>query len=158
MSAKRRLRLRVLDELRRPESATDALRSQLGGRAAVSDESVGELVVVRGRLPPAPAVVLFADAAEAHVWIGEGLVRRVVRANLERHRGEPSQEHAAVAESARLFATLIEGARAIFLDRSGTAKTGVLVEKHRFGALVAVGGQVVAVGFRRFLSPATPLA
>ena len=158
MTPPRRLRLRVLDELTVADSRPDALRTKLGGRAPVSDASVGAVVHVRGRDAASPAVVLFADETEAHVWIGDGLVRRVAREALSTHEGETPRAQASIAESARTFATLTEGQRVTFLDATGKTQTGVLVEKHRFGALVDASGTVVGVGFRRVFPAAAALS
>ena len=62
-----------------------------------------------------------------------------------------STELAHVAEDARAFAALEEGARVVF---DGDV-TGKLVEKCRWGGLVARDdGRIFAVGFRRFERPA----
>lgn len=150
MSPPRRLRLRVLGELSSDASAVDALREKLGGRAKESDPSVGALVSVPGHGPARVGVVLFADAAEAHVWVGDGLVRRVARSELSPHDGAVDAPRAAIADSARLFAGLAEGALVAFVAADGAPARGRLVEKHRFGALVEVDGKVLAIGFRRF--------
>jgi len=53
----------------------------------------------------------------------------------------------------RLFATLKEGQRVRFAEKDGSAgelSVGMLVEKCRYGALVAKDdGRILAVGFRR---------
>ena len=149
MTTPRRLRLRVLEGLTETGSAPDALRSRLGGRAPRSDPFVGTLVRVRAREANAPAVVLFADEKEAHLWIGDGLVRRVPRADVSPYEGSVPAPQAAIADSARLFAMLTEGDRVSFVSASGEATRGVVLEKHRFGALVDAAGMVVGVGFRR---------
>ena len=117
-------------------------RETLGGRV-VSHARGGEVVRVNGDV----GVVLWSDGARCDVWIGGG-VKRVATGEVE---GASSPELATVAEDARVFAALEEGARVVF---DGTV-TGKLVEKCRWGGLVARDdGRIFAVGFRRFERPA----
>jgi hypothetical protein len=148
----RRVKLRVVA----PEASTptiDAVRASLGGRVeGPADSAVGSLCTVEGR-EATPVVVLFAEGDEAHVWVGEGLVRRVNRAWLRTFMGEVLPAIARIAEDIRALARLEDGERVSFLAR-GTepprVDSGWLVEKCRFGALVERDdGVVVGVGFRR---------
>jgi len=126
-------------------------REKLGGRV-VSHARGGEIVRVEGRL----GVVLWSDESQCDVWIGDDAVKRVVCASVEifpLFGGEASSsaELASVAEDARAFAALEEGARVVFDE----AIAGKLVEKCRWGGLVARDdGRIFAVGFRRFKRPA----
>jgi hypothetical protein len=148
----RRVKLRVVA----PEassSSIDAVRSSLGGRVeGPPDPDIGSICTIEGR-DAAPVVVLFAEGDEAHVWVGDGLVRRVHRAWLRPSMGEVAAVLARVATDIRALGALEEGERVSFLAK-GTAQArveaGWLLEKCRFGALVERDdGVVVGVGFRR---------
>jgi hypothetical protein len=118
-------------------------REKLGGRV-VSHARGGEIVRTDGRI----GVVLWSDESQCDVWIGDDAVKRVACANVE---PASSSELAAVAEDARAFAALQEGAQVVFDERIA----GKLVEKCRWGGLVARDdGRIFAVGFRRFKRPA----
>ena len=118
-------------------------REKLGGRV-VSHARGGEIVRVGEHV----GVVLWSDDAHCDVWIGDDAVKRVACADVE---STSSSELANVAEDARTFAGLDEGAHVVF----DGAIAGKLVEKCRWGGLVARDdGRIFAVGFRRFNRPA----
>lgn len=126
-----------------PRMTLARAREKLGGRA-VSHARGGEIVRVEGNV----GVVLWSDDAQCDVWIGDDAVKRVASAEVE---SASSPELAVVAEDARAFAALQEGAHVVF----DGAIRGKLVEKCRWGGLVARDdGRIFAVGFRRFERPA----
>lgn len=131
------------------------MRARLGGRAE-SDAGVGELV----RFAPAPGmdlvgVLLFASGDEARVLVDGGAVRRTRRAMLSPLGSNAPAELVAIAADARTFGALHEGDRVRWDDAKLGAREGRLVEKCRYGALVAADdGTHAAVGFRR-IRPAT---
>jgi hypothetical protein len=118
-------------------------REKLGGRV-VSHARGGDIVRAGGHV----GVVLWSDEAECDVWIGDDAVKRVAACDVE---SASSPDLASVAEDARAFAALQEGAPVVFDGAIG----GKLVEKCRWGGLVARDdGRIFAVGFRRFERPA----
>lgn len=130
-----------------PRMTLARAREKLGGRVVSHQPHRffgGEIVRAGGHV----GVVLWSDEAQCDVWIGDDAVKRVASADVE---SASSQELANVAEDARAFAALQEGARVVF----DGAITGKLVEKCRWGGLVARDdGRIFAVGFRRFIRPA----
>jgi hypothetical protein len=137
----------------------EAARQALGGRGSTS-ALAGTFV----RVPGAAAstwgaarrgVVVYADAATADVWVGDGRIRRVAVADLAPLPDEPLHPLAPVAADARLFAALREGdaVRAASHDGPPDGRTvveGTLVEKCRYGALVRRSdGRVLAASIRR---------
>lgn len=133
----------------------DAVRERLGGRVTAG-ASTGEHVLLR---TPAgaelPGVVLFATGDQVDIWVAQGVVpgtsvvRRARRADIKPLPVPPSRELDAVARDVQAFAALIEGQRIRFQAAGGLAE-GTLVEKCRFGALVARDdGTIMGVGFRR---------
>jgi hypothetical protein len=117
-------------------------RQQLGGRAA-SHGRAGEIVAVGKRV----GVVLCSDAKGCDVWVGNDRTQRVPSRQASPVLGATTPELDAVAADARCFAGLAEGDDVLF---DGSI-TGRLIEKCRFGALVArADGKIFAVGFRRF--------
>lgn len=126
----------------------DAVRRQLGGRAQ-SGSGVGAIVVVSGAAGAATGVVVHTDAAEAHVYVPGGFLRRAAHAELAPHT-EPDATLSVLAEDARAFAALAEGEDVTFEDRGGRRHSGRLVEKCRYGAIVLTGNdRLQGVGFRR---------
>ncbi|HEY2365450.1 MAG TPA: hypothetical protein VGH87_03650, partial [Polyangiaceae bacterium] len=126
-----------------PRMTLARAREKLGGRV-ISHLRGGEIVRAGGHV----GVVLWSDDAECDVWIGDDAVKRVASADVE---SVSSPELANVAEDARAFAALREGAAVVFDE----TVAGKLVEKCRWGGLVATGdGRIFAVGFRRFKRPA----
>jgi hypothetical protein len=126
----------------------DEARTALGGRAS-TERGAGELVMVSlKRGGDAAGVVVFVQDAQRDVWIGAG---RFVRTTSDRLRslGEVEGELKMVAVEARRFASLREGDPVRALRRDGSAIDGRLIEKCRYGALVAHDDKVVAVSFRR---------
>ncbi len=128
----------------------DAARRQLGGRAQ-SDDGVGDLVGFADERGQARVgVVLFVAGDDLSVWTPtSGIVRPLHRSETAPADTVVPADLAAVAEAARRFARLAEGERVRYRDAGGEGE-GVLVEKCRFGALIARSdGSIVAVGFAR---------
>ncbi len=94
-------------------------------------------------------VVIFARDEEAFVFTGAGVVRKTRRDSVRTlNQEEAPPELLEVAERARAFGELAEGERVRFDE--GSRGGGMLVEKCRFGAIVArADGSFVGVGFRR---------
>lgn len=127
-----------------------AIRERLGGRASSSRE-IGKLV--RLQLGPDKAVLgvlIFAEGDEAHVLLEGGVVRRAKRDALS-EVAEPVEEALeALAADVRVFAALEEGDAVRYLDSKGVLGHGILVEKCRYGALVArPDDAIMGVGFRK---------
>ena len=123
-----------------PRLSLARARERLGGRVA-SHGRAGEIA----RVGAQPAVVVWSDASECDLWIGDDKIRRVAADAAE--SGEPSAGLAPVADDARAFARLEEGQTVTF----DGATPGRLIEKCRWGGLVAIAdGRIFAVGFRRF--------
>jgi hypothetical protein len=126
----------------------DAARKRLGGRGE-SDAGAGDLVAFGS---DQLGVVLFVKGDDLEVWIDDGLVRRLGRGATRAADAVVSKQLADIADAARAFAQLAEGARVRYRDDVRIAE-GTLVEKCRFGALVErADGSIVAVGFRRLLA------
>ena len=132
----------------------DVVRRRLGGRAA-TDPSAGDLVLLDlGQEGERVGVVLFAQGEAIDVWLDtgtpSGLVRRTSRGRAAPHDGPAPGDLAAVADDARVFGALAEGARVRYEPAPGRFGEGTLVEKCRFGGwLLRDDGGLVGVGVRR---------
>jgi len=125
------------------ESAREAL-----GRRVISERGAGAVVVVTmKRGGDARGVIVCVSGESRDVWIGEG---RFVRTAASRVRpaDESDADLDAVARDARRYAALREGEPVRATKRDGTHLDGTLLEKCRYGALVARGDAVLAVSFR----------
>lgn len=137
-----------LDADVRPSPSIESAREALGGRLA-TERGAGDVVLVSmKRGGDARGVVVCVSATTRDVWIGEG---RFVRTSADRLRTlEGSDaELERVADDARRFAALREGEPVRATKRDGTVVDGTLLEKCRYGALVAKGDAVLAVSFRK---------
>lgn len=140
--------------LRRAPEAVDAVRRRLGGRAA-TEPCAGELVsLATGPGMVRTGVVLYASGDVIDVWLHDailgGIVRRTRRDKASPFHGAVPRELATVAADARCFGALREGQRVRFQPEGESATEATLVEKCRFGAILARDdGTVVGVGFRR---------
>lgn len=129
------------------------MRTRLGGRGE-SEAGIGGVV----RFEPAAGmalvgVVLFVEGDEAHVLVEGGTVRRTRRDALSEASDAGHDELAAMARDVRAFASLREGDAVRYADSRGALGLGTLVEKCRFGALVArPDGVVMGIGFRKLSS------
>jgi hypothetical protein len=119
-------------------------RRRLGGRAS-TDGTAGQPVRFLGE--ETTGVVLFGAADRCDVLLEGGAVRRTRPELLA--ATAPVEPMLRVVAEIRLFGRLREGERVRF-EHEGRAEEGVLVEKCRYGALVAKrDGTLLAVGFRR---------
>jgi hypothetical protein len=153
----------------------EVARRRLGGHATTpSAHAPGSLVeVALRRGPRALGVLLWATNRHCDVWFEDGVARRT-DADAVTYSGadhassaEPARcGHAGstpgstlrsipgaallrVAAEMRLFLPLAEGDW-VRWERSAAVAEGRIVEKCRYGAIVAMGdGTVVAVGFRK---------
>lgn len=102
-------------------------------------------------------VVLHEDPRTGRVdlWLGAG---RAVRANGDELSPLTEPAEAAlqrVAADLRVYLALARDARVTFLTADGQIRRGKLIERCRFGGLVALDeGAVLGVGFGRFLAEA----
>lgn len=132
------------------EPSVDEARDALGGRVA-TERGAGEMVAVAlKRGDETNGVVVCVEGNTRDVWIGEG---RFVRTSVERVRALEREiaALASIAAEARRYAALREGDPVRAIKRDGTPIDGRLVEKCRYGALVAKDDRVVAVSFRRVM-------
>lgn len=153
MPGPRRLNLPRLPELS-DEGARPRLenaRTQLGGPGE-PDALAGELVaLVSAAGERRVGVVLFSNAREVDVWFEGSVVRRTLRETVEALSPDDAHAHLdAVAADVKVFATMRDGDRVRWQSVSGEVTEGKLVERCRYGALVASDdGRILAVGFRR---------
>jgi hypothetical protein len=129
----------------------DSAREALGGRIATERGPGAVVDVSMKRGGDARGVVVCVSGESRDVWIGEG---RFVRTSSDRVRStrESTAELDAVAAHARRFAQLREGDPVRATRRDGTMVDGTLLEKCRYGALVAKGDAVLAVSFQRVIA------
>lgn len=127
-----------------------AMRDRLGGRVE-SEAGIGELV----RLEPAPemslsGVVLFVQGDDFRVLLPGGTVRRAKADSITALTEPVDEELAALASEVRTFAKLSEGEAIRYRDPKGNLARGTLIEKCRYGALIAkTDGTIMGVGFRK---------
>ena len=95
-------------------------------------------------------VVLHETATDADVWLTGNSVRRVTIDRVCTVHGEAEETLRECSADVQLFTSLTQGQRVLFEDGRGATIEGSLVEKCRFGAIVARDdGSVMAIGFRR---------
>ncbi|MFO0734760.1 MAG: hypothetical protein U0270_02730 [Labilithrix sp.] len=163
----KKVSLRVLEDERRPAKAKplarkkpsiDAARDRLGGRITSEDVppaglALGLVVGVgggRGEERVVPGVVIYASRTEVHVLLDGVRLRRVQPDSVRPYSGDVSLALSKIAGDAKLFARLAEGESVRYAGDDGHLVTAKLVEKCRWGALVArEDGAVIAVGFRK---------
>lgn len=136
-----------LSELTSTPTRVDAVRRRLGGRST-SAGGAGRIVLVRTEGGGERAgVVLHVEGEVLHVWVAEGIVRKALDADV---KTTAAPELEALADDARVFATLHEGERVRYQDGQGELAEALLAEKCRFGALLLRDdGKILGVGFRR---------
>lgn len=147
----------LLGEAPRPAAPhLDQARRRLGGRYAddVDAAMIGRFV----RAAPHEGVVLHADGATVDVMVSAGVVRRVARSRVvvldDRELSPPRRR---VADDVRRFASMPAERRARYTTETGDEAEGLLIEKCRYGALVALDdGRVVALGFGRMIATVAP--
>jgi hypothetical protein len=134
----------------------DAARERLGGRITDEDEpptgvALGLVVAVPaagGRTQP--GVVIFASRSEVHVLLDGVRLRRVLPEGVRPFGGDVPLALSKIAGDAQLFALLREGEAVKYAGDDGHLVLAKVVEKCRWGALVArEDGAVIAVGFRK---------
>lgn len=127
-------------------------RRRLGGSYAddVDPAMIGRFV----RSAPHEGVVLHADEATVDVMVSAGVVRRVARGGVvpvDDVALSPLRRR--MADDVRRFAAMPAGRRARFTTETGDEAEGLLIEKCRYGALLALDdGRVVALGFSRMIA------
>lgn len=95
-------------------------------------------------------MIVYAGADEIHVLLDPIRLRRFQPGELETHEGALEDDLVKLAAEARVFGAMQEGQAIRYADDAGTLMDGKLIEKCRWGALVARDdGAVVAVGFRK---------
>lgn len=128
-------------------------RRRFGG-AAVSGVGCGRIVEVIGAgNVPVLGVVLHQTEGDVDVWVGDSLVRRTRHDKvfaIDSSARAISDATLRAASDARVFGAIERGARVLYDAGDGRVAEGLLVEKCRYGGLVARDdGAVMAVGFRR---------
>lgn len=128
----------------------DQMRERLGGRpGAIRFAEAGSIVAVKLPDGTRAGVVLTADESGGYVWLAEHEVRRVPRALLAEPLDPVDESLRARSDAARAYGALEEGSEIEFAAPDGAWTPGRLLEKCRFGALVArADGKVLGVGFR----------
>jgi hypothetical protein len=134
---------------REAPSAGD-VRKRLGG---VGQTEAGAGMVVRFVEDPGAGtlgVVVFRSGEEVDVYLGDGWLRRTRRDAVAEFEGEAPSSLSVIADDARVFSTLLPGQPVRFQSGDGELRTGVLLEKCRFGAIVVRDDKrLVGVGFRK---------
>lgn len=154
MAGPRRLNLPLLTELASDDEGAkprlEHARAQLGGPGE-TDGLAGTKVVLLTGGERRVGVVLFANAREVDVWFEGSVVRRTLRGFVQPL--SPEEDGASldpVVADVKVFATLRDGDRVRWQRGDGEVGEGKLVERCRYGALVASDdGKILAVGFRR---------
>jgi len=123
---------------------TDAMRTKLGGRVgAAADDAIGRFAA-----RPADDVegwVLSGDETHWFLWDGGVAIRRTPKVDVTL---QEDRSDALAPSLLRTWASLGERETVEFQAADTRWQTGLLVEKCRFGALVARDdGSIVAVGF-----------
>lgn len=140
---------RESDDKRKP--TLEAARQRLGGRAPTAGgRAPGTIVELSGK----PAAIVFASDTELHVLIDateKGARMRKTKPELVGvWSGDVPAMLGKMATDASVFARLLEGQNVRYADDSGALRAARLIEKCRYGALVARDdGTIVAVGFRK---------
>jgi hypothetical protein len=145
------------DLLEKPTKAPtlEGARKRLGGKANRSTQT-GAVVQLIDEARGSYGIVLYADEHELDVLLGHQLLRKT-KPELTLP-AEVDSVDAALLADVRVFASLEEGQRVRCAEESGTSD-GLLVEKCRYGALVAKDdGKILAVGFRKLWPVSKALA
>jgi hypothetical protein len=132
-----------------------AARARLGGGADAGPPPFGLAPgrLVTFALPSGrrrTAVIVYAGGDEVHVLLDPVRLRRLSPDDVEVHEGAVDDELTKLAADAHVFGLLAEGQPIRYADERGGLVDGKLIEKCRWGALIARDdGAVVAVGFRK---------
>lgn len=155
MAGPRRLNLPLLPELSSDDDAArprlESARAQLGGPGDTDGLAGERVALVSAAGERRVGVVLYANEREVDVWFEGSVVRRTLRgmvSALEPGEGSPALD--AVVADVKVFASLRDGDRVRWQRGEGGVGEGKLIERCRYGALVASDdGRILAVGFRR---------
>lgn len=131
----------------------DEARAALGGPAH-GQRTGARVEIDRGAGRTAEGLVVLATDGEWDVWIGDGIFARVRAPQSPRPLTHAAPALDAVADDLARFARLRIG-DVVAVPRSHGPSSGVVLEICRYGALVDVGGTVLAVAFRA-LGPGDP--
>ena len=128
-------------------------RKQLGGEA-LTNAGAGRVVRIESpERGPMFGVVLHQTERDVDVWVSATVVRRVrhdLLVAVDVNVDEVPDELLRAASDARVFGLVERGARVRYDAVEGRNSEGVVIERCRYGALVARGdGGVMAIGFRR---------
>jgi hypothetical protein len=122
-------------------------RRRLGGRTA-SGPGAGDVVTIDVAGAPTRGVVLFASDVLREIIFEGGVVRRAAPEACAIVSGAVAGALGDLANSVRVFASLREGDEVCYEPPDDSPARGTLIEKCRYGALVAsADGRIVAVGF-----------
>ena len=137
------------------KATLERMRQRLGGPR---DESVGERPYEGGvsSYEGQNVLVLHEDVPRGRVdlWLGEGKAVRAATNELSPRSSEVPKPLQRLADDLGIFLALVPDSRVTFLTGGGELRQGKLIERCRFGGLVALDdGTVLGVGFARFLGP-----
>jgi hypothetical protein len=137
------------------KATLERMRQRLGGPR---DETVdtrpheGGVSSYQGQI----VLVLHEDVPRGRVdlWLGESKAVRAATDELSPPPPDVPTELQRLASDLRIFLALVPDSRVTFLTGAGVLRQGKLIERCRFGGLVALDdGTVLGVGFARFLGP-----
>ncbi|MFO0659592.1 MAG: hypothetical protein U0165_07155 [Polyangiaceae bacterium] len=134
-------------QLRKP--TIDAMRARLGGREPSPPDAGSIVSWVSPDGQSRVGVVLGGSAEERFMWTSDGVVRRAERTQVREVGSYLPEDLVMAAEEIKAFASLSEG-DSVLVDESSASVEMLLIEKCRFGALVArEDGSVLGVGYRK---------
>lgn len=149
----KKVNLPVVGKTKKP--SIEVARSRLGGKLDAGPPPPGFAPgrIVSFALPGGRrrvAVVVYAGSDEIHILLDPIRLRRMQPDEIGVHEGAVDDEMTKLAADAHVFGLLVEGQSIRYADDGGALVDGKLIEKCRWGALVARDdGAVVAVGFRK---------
>jgi hypothetical protein len=136
----------------------ESARVKLGGRAVgPSAHPPGTLVAARLRDGERHhGILLWEAGGMCDVWFDDGLARRARSEVVFPVEGPMPEPLLRIACEVRMFSTFAEGTR-VRWERETGLEEGRVLEKCRYGAIVAArGGKVIAVGFRKLWPTTIP--
>jgi hypothetical protein len=134
-------------QLRKP--TIDAMRARLGGRESSPPDAGKTVSWVSPDGQTRTGVILAGSNDERFMWTTDGVVRRAERRDLREMDSYIPADLVVAASEIRAFASLAEG-DSVLVDEASHQVEMLLIEKCRFGALVArEDGSVLGVGFRK---------
>ena len=151
MTRRRALPLFAPPPAPKADTTLESARQRLGGAYA---EPIGVVIGAAFWTERSLGIVVSATAEFVDLWVGAGRVKRARREELRAYAGPLLAPLSEVARDAEAFARLVEGTTVQFRSADGTLQEGLLLEKCRFGGLVArPDGRILALGFRRLGAP-----